>query len=48
MKVEAWQREFEVALGAVREGAVLAREIRQYIHDRAWLKPGLKPGLNPA
>ena len=43
MNLEPWQREFDVALGAVREGAVLAREIRQRIGEHALLKADRSP-----
>jgi 3'(2'), 5'-bisphosphate nucleotidase len=38
-----WQREFDVALGAVRDGARLARDIRQHVGDRALLKADRSP-----
>jgi 3'(2'), 5'-bisphosphate nucleotidase len=43
MSLEPWQREFDVALGAVREGAALARDIRQRIGERALLKADRSP-----
>jgi 3'(2'), 5'-bisphosphate nucleotidase len=43
MNLEPWRHEFEVALGAVREGAVLAREIRQRIGEQAFLKADRSP-----
>ena len=43
MNLEPWQREFDVALGAVREGAALARDIRQRIGERALLKADRSP-----
>ena len=43
MNLEPWQREFDVALGAVREGAMLARDIRQRIGQHALLKADRSP-----
>jgi 3'(2'), 5'-bisphosphate nucleotidase len=43
MNLEPWQREFDVALGAVREGAMLARDIRQRIGEHALLKADRSP-----
>ena len=43
MNVEPWQREFEIALAAVGEGAILAREIRQHLGDASFLKPDQSP-----
>jgi 3'(2'), 5'-bisphosphate nucleotidase len=43
MNVDPWQREFEVALRAVREGAFLARHIRRHSDDRALLKRDQSP-----
>ena len=43
MNLEPWQREFDVALGAVREGAMLARDIRQRIGADALLKADRSP-----
>ena len=43
MKVDPWQREFDVALRAVREGATLARDIRQRTGVCAFLKTDESP-----
>lgn len=43
MNLEPWQREFDVALGAVREGAALACDIRQRIGGHALLKADRSP-----
>jgi 3'(2'), 5'-bisphosphate nucleotidase len=43
MNGNPWQREFDVALRAVRAGAVLARDIRQHVGDRALLKADQSP-----
>ncbi len=43
MNLEPWQREFDVALGAVREAAMLARDIRQQIGEHAFLKADRSP-----
>jgi 3'(2'), 5'-bisphosphate nucleotidase len=43
MNVDPWRREFEVALGAVRDGALLARDIRRQVGDRALLKADQSP-----
>jgi len=43
MNVDPWQREFEVAFIAVREGALLARDIRHRIGGRSFLKADQSP-----
>jgi 3'(2'), 5'-bisphosphate nucleotidase len=43
MNLQPWQQEFNVALGAVREGAKLARDIRQQIGEHALLKADRSP-----
>lgn len=43
MKVDPWQREFDVGIGAVREAAALARDVRRQIHERAFLKADQSP-----
>ena len=43
MNAEPWQRECDVALAAVRDGARLAREIRQHLDDASSLKPDQSP-----
>ena len=43
MNVDPWQHEFDVALGAVRESAVLARDIRQRLGEQAFLKADQSP-----
>lgn len=43
MNLELWQREFDVALGAVRNGAMLARDIRRQFGDQAFLKADRSP-----
>jgi len=43
MNLEPWQREFDVALGAVREGAALARDIRQRLGEHVLLKADRSP-----
>jgi 3'(2'), 5'-bisphosphate nucleotidase len=43
MNADPWQREFDVALRVVRDGALLARDIRQRIGDRAFLKADQSP-----
>lgn len=43
MNVDPWQREFDLAVAAVRDGAVLARDIRQQIGERAFLKADQSP-----
>jgi 3'(2'), 5'-bisphosphate nucleotidase len=43
MNASPWQREFDVALGAVRDGALLARDIREHVGDRALLKADRSP-----
>jgi 3'(2'), 5'-bisphosphate nucleotidase len=43
MNLEPWRHEFDVALGAVREGALLAREIRKRIGEQAFLKADRSP-----
>jgi len=39
VNVDPWQREFDVAVRAFREGALLARDIRQHVGDISFLKP---------
>ena len=39
----SWQRELDVALGAVRNAAMLARDIRRQIGDQAFLKADRSP-----
>jgi len=43
MNASPWQGEFDVALHAVRAGAVLARDIRQHVGDRGLLKADQSP-----
>jgi HAL2 family 3'(2'),5'-bisphosphate nucleotidase len=43
MNVDPWQREFAVALRAVREGARVARHVRERVRDCGWLKPDQSP-----
>jgi 3'(2'), 5'-bisphosphate nucleotidase len=43
MNLEPWRREFNVALGVVREGAALARDIRQRLSEHALLKADRSP-----
>ena len=43
MNLEPWQREVNVALGVVREGAALARDIRQRLGGHALLKADRSP-----
>lgn len=43
MSLEPWQREVNVALGVVREGAALARDIRQRLGRHALLKADRSP-----
>lgn len=43
MKVDPWQHEFDVALGAVRDGATLARDIRHQTGEPAFLKSDQSP-----
>ena len=43
MNLEPWQREFDVALGIVREGAALARDIRRRLGARALQKADRSP-----
>ncbi len=43
MNLEPWQREFDVALGAARDAAALARTIRQQIGEQAFLKADRSP-----
>ena len=43
MNVDPWAREFEVAVQAVRDGAFLARQVRERSGDRAWLKLDQSP-----
>jgi 3'(2'), 5'-bisphosphate nucleotidase len=43
MNVEPWRREFDVALTAVRDGALLAREIRRRTGEASFLKPDQSP-----
>ena len=43
MNADPWQREFDVALRVVREGTLLARDIRQRIGDGALLKADQSP-----
>jgi 3'(2'), 5'-bisphosphate nucleotidase len=43
MNLEPWQREVNVALGVVREGASLARDIRQRLGGHALLKADRSP-----
>jgi 3'(2'), 5'-bisphosphate nucleotidase len=43
MKLEPWQREFDVALGAVRDAAALAREIREQRSGQPLVKADRSP-----
>ena len=43
MNTDPWQREFDVALAALREATLLARDIREDVGDRALLKPDRSP-----
>jgi 3'(2'), 5'-bisphosphate nucleotidase len=43
MTVGPWRREFDVALTAVRDGALLAREIRRQTGEASFLKPDQSP-----
>jgi 3'(2'), 5'-bisphosphate nucleotidase len=43
MNVEPWRRECDVALAAVRDGALLAREIRRHTAEASFLKPDQSP-----
>jgi 3'(2'), 5'-bisphosphate nucleotidase len=43
MNVEPWQREFDIALGAVRDAATLARHIRRQIGEQGFLKVDRSP-----
>lgn len=43
MNVEPWQRECDVAVAAVREGAFLAHEIRQHLGEALFLKSDRSP-----
>lgn len=43
MNSDRWQREFDVALAVLREAALLARDIREHVGDRALLKPDRSP-----
>ena len=43
MNAAPWQREFDVAFRAVRDGALLARDIRQHVEAGAWLKADQSP-----
>ena len=43
MNAGPWQREFDVALRAVRDGALLARHVREHSGERASLKPDQSP-----
>jgi 3'(2'), 5'-bisphosphate nucleotidase len=43
MNLEPWRRELDVALGAVREGVMLARDIHQRIGEPALLKADRSP-----
>jgi 3'(2'), 5'-bisphosphate nucleotidase len=43
MKLEPWQREFDVALGAVRDAAALAREIRDQSSGQPLVKADRSP-----
>ena len=43
MNANPWQREFDVALRVVQDGALLARDLRQEIGDRAFLKADQSP-----
>lgn len=43
MNVGPWRREFDVALTAVRDGALLAREIRRHSPETSFLKPDQSP-----
>jgi 3'(2'), 5'-bisphosphate nucleotidase len=43
MNLDPWQREFDVALGTVRQAAMLARDIRQEIGEHALLKADRSP-----
>jgi 3'-phosphoadenosine 5'-phosphosulfate (PAPS) 3'-phosphatase len=38
-----WRREVDVALEAARESATLARDIRQRVGNRVWLKEDRSP-----
>ncbi len=43
MNTDPWQQEFDVALRAVRDGALLACDIREHLRDRALLKADRSP-----
>ncbi len=43
MNVEPWRRELDVAVGVVREAAILAREIRRQVGTQAFLKADQSP-----
>ena len=43
MNVDPWQREFDVAIRAVRDGAILARDIRRHLGDPPFLKADQSP-----
>jgi 3'(2'), 5'-bisphosphate nucleotidase len=43
MNADPWQREFDVAFRAVRDGALLARDIRQHVRAGALLKTDQSP-----
>jgi 3'(2'), 5'-bisphosphate nucleotidase len=43
LTLDRWHRELQIALGAVRDGAVLARSIREHTSDPAWLKSDQSP-----
>lgn len=43
MNFEPWQHECDVALGAVREAAILARDMRKQIGKEALLKADRSP-----
>lgn len=43
MNADPWQREFDVALRAVRDGARLASRIREHVKDRALVKADRSP-----
>lgn len=44
MNFKSWQPELDVALGAVRDAAVLARDIRRQIGNAALMKEDRSPG----
>ena len=43
MNADPWQQEFDVALRAVREGALLARDVREHIGNRPLVKADRSP-----